>query len=94
MNRDEDYRIPKYLDSQPIILFWELDEFIIFVLIIFTGMFIRHQFIGFLLAFIVIQTFKKIKKKKHKGFLFHLAYKLGFIQMKNIPPYHIKDFGD
>ncbi|KAA0257524.1 type IV conjugative transfer system protein TraL [Deferribacter autotrophicus] len=91
---NEDYRIPKYLDSQPVILFWELDEFILFIVIIFVSMFIRHQFIGFVIAFTVVQTFKKIKKKKHKGFLFHVGYKLGLVQIKNIPPYHIKEFGD
>ncbi|MDK2792868.1 MAG: conjugal transfer pilus assembly protein TraL [Deferribacteres bacterium] len=91
---NEDYRIPKYLDSQPVILFWELDEFILFIVIIFVSMFIRHQFVGFIIAFTLVQTFKKIKKKRHKGFLFHIGHKFGLVQIKNIPPYHIKEFGD
>jgi conjugal transfer pilus assembly protein TraL len=91
---DIDYRIPRDLDALPVVLFWEVDEFIILVVSMFVGIFTKHAVITVGAAFIFVSFYKRMKKTKHKGYVMHLLYRMGLLTPKNIPPYHVKEFND
>jgi len=91
---DIDYRVPRDLDALPVVLFWEVDEFAILVVSMFVGIFARHAFVIVGVAVVFVFIYKRLKKKKHKGFIQHIAYKIGILTPKNIPPYHVKEFTD
>ncbi len=92
---DIDYRVPpRDLDALPVVLFWEVDEFAMLVVSMFVGIFTRHAFVIMCIAVVFVFIYKRMKKKKHKGFIQHVAYKVGIMTPKNIPPYHVKEFTD
>ncbi len=88
------YKIPRDLDKLPVVLFWEVDEFGMLVASMFIGLIIRHAIITVGLTFLLIMYYRRLKTKKHKGFLLHFLYKIGVMTPKNIPPYHVKEFTD
>lgn len=94
MQKAINYKIPKDLDKLPVVLFWEVDEFGMLVASMFIGLIIRHAIITVGLTFILIMYYRRLKQKKHKGFIMHFLYKIGVMTPPNIPPYHIKEFTD
>jgi conjugal transfer pilus assembly protein TraL len=90
---EKDYRIPRDLDAMPIIIFLEADEFVIFIIFVFLGMLLHYTFTAIFAAVIFLVTYHRIKKTRHKGFIFHLLYKAGLLSPKKLPPYHMKEFG-
>jgi type IV conjugative transfer system protein TraL len=90
----QSYRIPKELNALPLVLFWEIDEFFALVISMFVGLIIKHAIIIVGLAFVLISVYRRIKKKKHKGYFAHQIYKAGIITPDHIPPYHIREFTD
>jgi len=87
----EERNIPKYLNAQPQILWWDLDEFI--VLLLFTGLGIvaNHQFIGTIIGILAMKAYSKLSTIKHPGFIKHFAYSLGIYGIKEIPEYWVKE---
>lgn len=88
----EERYIPKYLNAQLQILWWDLDEFI--VLIIFTGigLIANHQFFGAVIGYIAMRIYTKLNNAKHPGFVKHFAYSIGLFGLKNkVPEYWNKE---
>lgn len=81
---------PQYLGKPIQVLWFELDELIIFL---FT-LTIALIYGGFMwIIFIGVQWFYTLTKRKHaKGFLKHILYMLGLLEMKNYPEYFEKEF--
>lgn len=81
---------PQYLGKPIQVLWFELDELIIFIFtltlaLIYGGL--------MWIIFIGVQWFYTRTKRKHaKGFLKHILYMLGFLEMKNYPEYFEKEF--
>jgi len=87
-------KIPRYIDTQPQILWWELDEVIVLLLSIFAGI-VTRQLTYFLIGgFIATYFITKLKSGKSKGYVFHWLYWLGIpsFQFRNVPPGHYREF--
>ena len=89
-NSELNKSFPQYLGKPIQVLWFELDELIIFV---FTLTF-ALIYGGFMwIIFIAIQWFYTRTKRKHaRGFLKHILYTLGLLEMKNYPEYFEKEF--
>jgi type IV conjugative transfer system protein TraL len=84
-------KIPKFIGSQPQILWWELSEFAILMagmglgvifgnILVFTGM-------GAVIAWLYIKT----KNNTVKGYFIHKLYWYGLWNTKKIIPYHVRE---
>lgn len=81
---------PQYLNKPIQVLWFELDELIIFI---FTLTFALIYGGVMWLIFIGIQWFyTRTKRKNARGFLKHILYLLGLAEMKNYPEYFEKEF--
>jgi len=87
-------KIPRYIDTQPQILWWELDEVILLVLALFAGIMTRELTYFLLGGFIATYFMAKLKSGKSKGYVFHLFYWLGIpsFQFRGLPPGHRREF--
>ncbi len=85
-------RFPQYLSKPIQVLWFELDELIIFI---FTLTF-ALIYGGFMwIVFIAIQWFyTRTKRKYARGVLKHILYMLGLLKMKNYPEYFEKEFNE
>lgn len=84
------HRFPQYL-SRPIQILWfETDEL---VLCLFTlTLALLYGKIMWLVFFVSQYLYTRTKRKNSRGFLKHLLYMLGFVQMKNYPEYFDREF--
>jgi hypothetical protein len=89
-NNELNKSFPQYLGKPIQVLWFELDELIIFI---FTLTF-ALIYGGFMwIIFITIQWFYTRTKRKHaRGFLKHILYMLGLLEMRNYPEYFEKEF--
>jgi conjugal transfer pilus assembly protein TraL len=87
-------RIPRYIDTQPQILWWELDEVILLVLSLFAGILTRQLTYFLLGGFVATYFVSKLKSGKSKGYVFHWFYWLGIpsFQFRSLPPGHRREF--
>jgi len=75
----KEVEIPRYVDAQPQLFFWELDEAIVFM----TCMAVGIWFGGFVtpasmvLGVVVVKAFKRFKNGSLDGVLLHICYWLG-----------------
>ena len=83
-------KFPQYLSRPFQVLWFEVDELAIFlftltVALIYGGL--------AWIAFVAIQYFyTRTKRSKPRGFLKHVLYVCGFLQMKNYPGYFHQEF--
>ena len=83
-------KFPQYLSRPFQVLWFEVDELAIFlftltVALVYGGM--------AWIAFVAIQYFyTRTKRSKPRGFLKHILYVCGFLQMKNYPGYFHQEF--
>lgn len=81
---------PQYLSKPIQVLWFELDELVIFI---FTLTFALVYGGVMWILFIVVQWFySRTKRKNARGFLKHILYMLGLVEMKNYPEYFVKEF--
>lgn len=81
---------PQYLGKPIQVLWFELDELVIFV---FTLTFALIYGGVVWIIFIATQWFYTRTKRRHaRGFLKHILYILGLVEMKNYPEYFEKEF--
>lgn len=71
--------IPRYVDAQPQLFFWELDEAIVFIScmaagIWFGGWITPLSMIG---GFFCVKAFKRFKNGALDGVLLHICYRAG-----------------
>ena len=77
--------IPKYIDDLPQILIFEADEFAIFFIFMGLGIF-QHRLLFFLIIGILgVKILNISKSKNKKGFIFHILYWYGLINIKDLP---------
>lgn len=87
----EERYIPKYLNAQIQLLWWELDEVIVLMTFVSLGIISGHTYIGAGIGFAVMSFYTKMNSKKQPGFMKHIMYKYGMWGKKNIPEYWIKE---
>lgn len=68
-------RFPRFVDSQPLLLFWELDEAIVYVFCILVGIVTRELVACAIIGVIVVKFFSIWKSKRLDGVLMHLAHR-------------------
>jgi conjugal transfer pilus assembly protein TraL len=86
--------IPRYIDSPPQLLWWELDEVIVLIICVFAGMLARE-----LTAFLVVGVLStvligRMKRGKSDGIVYHWCYWLclpGF-SLPGYPPGDQREF--
>jgi len=89
-NSELNKSFPQYLGKPIQVLWFEVDELIIFIFtltlaLIYGGL--------MWIIFVGVQWFYTRTKRKHaKGFLKHILYMLGLLEMKNYPEYFEKEF--
>jgi len=83
-------KFPQYLSKPFQILWFEMDEILIFFF--FLTMSLIYGF-WFFLIFLVVQFFySRTKRNQARGFLKHLLYVLGLVQIKRYPDYFTQEF--
>lgn len=86
--------IPKHLNAQPQILWWDLSEFIVFLIIISIGVLGNFPFTSALIGVLVLKYSTKLYGRKEAGFFLHLAYSKGLYGVKGrVPDFWIKEIG-
>lgn len=81
---------PQYLNKPIQVLWFELDELTIFI---FTLTFALIYGGVVWLIFIAIQwLYTRTKRRNARGFLKHVLYMVGLVEMKNYPEYFEKEF--
>lgn len=87
----EERYIPKYLNAQIQLLWWELDEIIVLLTFTSFGIISNHPFLGAGLGFIAMNIYTKLSTKKQPGFFKHTMYKYGMWGKPFIPEYWVKE---
>ena len=85
-------KIPRYLDDQPKIFFWDLDVFLIFSTFMFIGIITDYLISAAGFGMIICYAFTRYKSGKPDSYLFHALYWNGFMKLKGIPPSYMKRF--
>jgi type IV conjugative transfer system protein TraL len=73
--------IPRYIDNQPQLLMWELDEFCVAVGLFGIGIITETLMIQMVLIVLVSGLLKKFKKDNLEGALLHIAFWSGVTAM-------------
>jgi len=76
--------IPRYVDSQPQLFFWELDEFVPFVFFVGMGIMTGALTAMLLPAFGITYVFARFKGNSLDGVLLHLGYWSGGMPMNSV----------
>lgn len=74
-------KIPRYVDSQMQVLFWEIDEIVPVVALMGVGIVTDTLSYMLVLMIIVWKVFGKFKNNNLDGILMHLAYVNGIAQL-------------
>ena len=84
--------IPKYMNAEMQILWWDLSEFLILLVIIAFGVIAEMQFIATAIGVGVLKVITKMKNHKQAGFVGHYAYSKGLFGLKDrLPEFWIKE---
>ena len=88
---DEHY-IPKYINAQMQILWWDFDEFMMFIIFVAFGIISDHQVIGAIAGWLFLSYYTRIAQNKPYGFLKHVAYRVGLFNKPNkVPEFYKKE---
>ena len=83
-------RFPQYLSKPFQILWFEVDELVIFLFSLTLAL-IYGKLMW--IVFLAVQYFyTRTKRTKSRGFLKHVLYLLGFLKMKHYPEYFQREF--
>ena len=84
--------ISKYMNAEMQILWWDLSEFLILLVIIAFGVIAEMQFIATAIGVGVLKVITKMKNHKQAGFVGHYAYSKGLFGLKDrLPEFWIKE---
>lgn len=88
---DEHY-MPKYINAQMQILWWDFDEFMLFIIFVAFGILSDHQVIGGIVGWLAMSYYGRIAQNKPNGFLKHVAYRFGlFNKPHKVPQFYKKE---
>lgn len=76
-----DIDIPSYVDSQPQLFFWELDETVVYVSSMAFGILLGGWFIfaSMFVGYFAVRSFQKFKDGALDGVLLHICYWAGIM---------------
>lgn len=77
----KEVEIPRYVDAQPQIFFWELDEAIVYVSCMAAGIAIGGTStpISMVVGWFVVKIFRRFKNGSLEGVLLHICYRAGLL---------------
>jgi conjugal transfer pilus assembly protein TraL len=86
--------IPQTLDDPPKILFWDMDQAMVFILMIGVGIAVSSTFTFAIVGTVAAYFFGKAKSGKHRGFAKHLIYWFtpATLGMRRTPPSYIREY--
>ncbi len=76
--------MPGMVDSPPQLLFWDLDEVIVYVFTMIIGLITRELTIMLVVGFVVVYIFSGWKMKQLDGVLAHMGYFYGVMGMNKV----------
>jgi len=89
-------RISQYIDDQPTVFMWDLDEAIVFGSIFGLAMAftndLKSLFIAMVIGLIARSALARTKKTRSEGFFLHYLYWHGLINLKGVIPSYYRDF--
>ena len=88
----ERHYIPRYLWAQPQIVWWELDEFLLFIVPLVIGNFANQLMVGIAVGAVLSTLFKKFKEGQQEGFLYHFLYWHGLWKRDWVPPSWLREY--
>ncbi len=77
-------QIPRYIDSQMQMFFWEFDEFILAVALFAVGIVMNSLLVAVILIYFVNKAFRRYKDGSMPGTLMHLAYWVGMMPLNQV----------
>jgi conjugal transfer pilus assembly protein TraL len=75
-------RIARYIDDQPAIFFWEMDEIIVFTLFTGIGIFFNSLFMMIIIGAVGAAVLGKFKNTQSEGFFLHFLYWYGVFPLR------------
>jgi conjugal transfer pilus assembly protein TraL len=87
-------KISRYIDAPPTVLFWEIDEVIVFASCVLFGLLVDHLFFALILGAVVVKLLMTLKKSRAEGFFMHFLYWHGIMKLKGYPPSYIREFSE
>lgn len=76
--------IPRYIDSQMQLFFWEFDEFIVAAGLLAFGIVTKSFFIAIILIYVFNKMFRRFKDGRLEGILLHVAYWIGLFPLNRV----------
>lgn len=74
-------RMPKYVDSQMQVLWWEMDQFLIFMMMLGVGLIIHQFLISSALLFFLMPMITKFKRAALEGMAMHVMHGSGLLPL-------------
>jgi conjugal transfer pilus assembly protein TraL len=86
--------IPKRLNDPPKMMFWELDQAMVFMAALMLGITVEMTLTSMAVGLLAAWGYGKLKSGKHRGFAKHALYwYTPFVNgMRRTPPSHIREF--
>lgn len=66
--------MPRYVDAQPQLFFWEMDEVIVFSFVLIGGIVARELVAFTFMGLVIVKLFSIWKSRRLDGALMHLGY--------------------
>ena len=85
---------PRTVGRPLLVLFWEFDEFIFFIIPIILSIPTRQLLIGLVVGLLAAWRYAKFKKSHASNFMEHMFWKLNIpgFNIEGSPPPHIQEF--
>lgn len=82
------FRIPRYLDSPAQLLWWEIDEVAVVVLMISLGIAFEYFFVCATIGLVAAKAMRRVKEGKQDNYLLHWLFWHGVpgARLKTGPP--------
>lgn len=81
----QEIEIPRYVDSQAQIFFWEIDEFVVSVGLFGVGIVTDSLLLAFVLIYLASSTLRRIKSVSLEGAFLHVMYWTGVLGLNRMP---------
>lgn len=84
--------IPKHMNAEVQILWWDLSEFLVLLVFIALGVLFEMQFTLTAIGVVALNIITRMKNYKQAGFVGHYMYGLGLYGLKErVPEFWIKE---
>lgn len=89
------YGLPRTLDDPARLLWWDMDQALLFCAFVIFGMMASYMLAGAVFGALTSWAYGKAKAGKHKSFAIHLMYwhlPRELLSFKRTPPSHIREY--